>query len=79
MLSCFPMTKVETAFDLSRKLGEEDLVNFAKLTSVYGILMTKLSPSLDNIRVEYDASRLTPDQLQVVLGSHGMPIKVPVV
>ena len=79
MLSCFPMTKVETAFDLSRKLCEEDLINFAKLTSVYGILMTKLSLSLDSIRVEYDASRLTPDQVQDVLGRHGMPTKVPVV
>jgi hypothetical protein len=73
------MAKVEIAFDLWRKLGEQDLVNFAKLTSVYGILMAKLSPSLDSIRIEYDASRLTPDQVQVVLGRHGMPIKVPVV
>jgi hypothetical protein len=46
---------------------------------VYGIMMAKLSPELDKIRIEYDASRLTPEQVQVVLGRHGMPIKVPVV
>lgn len=73
------MAKVEIAFDLSRKLGEGDLLNFAKLTSVYGIVMAKLSPTLDKIHIEYDASRLSPDQVQVVLGQYGMPIKVPVV
>ncbi|HEX6546368.1 MAG TPA: hypothetical protein VF023_08685 [Bryobacteraceae bacterium] len=73
------MAKVEIEFDLWRKLGEEDLLNFAKLTGVYGIMMAKLSPELDKIRIEYDASRLTPEQVQVVLGRHGMPIKVPVV
>ena len=73
------MAKVEIEFELWRKLGEEDLLNFAKLTSVYGILMAKLSPAMNSIRIEYDASRLTPDQVQVVLGRHGMPIKVPVV
>ena len=73
------MAKVEIEFELWRKLGEEDLLNFAKLTSVYGILMAKLSPAMNSIRIEYDASRLTPDQVQVTLGRHGMPIKVPVV
>jgi hypothetical protein len=73
------MAKVETEFDLWRELGEDDLLNFAKLTGVYGILMAKLSPALDKISIEYDASRLTPDQVQVVLGRYGMPIKVPVV
>jgi hypothetical protein len=73
------MAKVEIAFDLWRPLEEEDLLNFAKLTSVYGILMAKISPTLDKITIEYDASRLTPEQVQVVLERHGMPIKVPVV
>jgi hypothetical protein len=73
------MAKVETEFDLWRELGEDDLLNFAKLTGVYGILMAKLSPALDKISIEYDASRLTPEHVQVVLGRHGMPIKVPVV
>lgn len=72
------MTKMDTSFELSRVLEERDLFNFSKLTSVYGIFMAKAAPSLDKILIEYDASRLTADDLQAVLESFGIPIKVPV-
>ena len=73
------MTKVETSYELSRPLDDRDLVSFSRLTSVYGIFMAKIAPSLDKILIEYDASRLTPDQLQVVIERHGLPIKAPIV
>lgn len=72
------MTKVDTSFELSRALDERDLLNFSKLTSVYGILMAKMASSLDKIFIEYDASRLTPDEVQGVTERFGLPIKVPV-
>jgi hypothetical protein len=69
------MTKVQAVYALSRPLGEHDLDNFRRLTTIYGILMAKLSPKLDEVRIEYDASRLTQDDLQAALATHGIPIR----
>jgi hypothetical protein len=68
------MTKVQTAYKLSRTLGDEDLESLSKLPSVYGIFFAKLAPSLDSMLIEYDASRLTHDQLDAILETRGLPI-----
>jgi hypothetical protein len=73
------MTKVQTSYKLSRTLGDRDFESVSRLTSVYGIFSAKIGSSLDTLRVEYDASRLTPSQLQAVIEQHGLPIKVAVV
>lgn len=72
------MTKVQTAYKLSRKLGDEDLGMLSKLPSVYGIFLAKISPSLDELRIEFDASRLTVDDLESVLDQHGFPLANPI-
>jgi hypothetical protein len=72
------MTKVQTAYPLSRKLTDEDLPSVSRLTSVYGIFLVRITPSLDELRIEFDASRLTLDDLESVLDQHGLPIATPV-
>jgi hypothetical protein len=68
------MTKVQAAFKLYRALGDQDLENVSRIPSVYGIFFAKVTPSLDGILVEYDASRLTPKDLEGVLDRFGMPL-----
>jgi hypothetical protein len=68
------MTKVQTSYKLSRTLGDEDLAALSKLPSVYGIFFAKVAPGLDGMLIEYDASRLTHDQLNAILETHGLPI-----
>lgn len=70
------MTKVQTTYGLSRALDDRDFENVSRLTSVYGIFFAKVAPSLDSLLIEYDASRLSPSQLQAVLEQRGLPIKV---
>ncbi len=72
------MTKVQTSYALSRALADKDFESLSRLTSVYGIFFAKVAPSLDKLLIEYDASRLTPSQLQAVLEQRGLPIKVAV-
>jgi hypothetical protein len=71
------MTKVQTAYKFSRALGDGDLESLSRLPSVYGIFFAKVAPTLDEMLIEYDASRLTPDELEGVLGTHGLPIVSP--
>jgi hypothetical protein len=71
------MTKVQTAYKLSRKLGDEDIENLSRLPTVYGVIMAKISPALDELLIEYDASRLTVHDLESVLGQRGLPIITP--
>jgi hypothetical protein len=73
------MTKVQTAYQLSRKLTDEDLPSVSRLTSIYGIFLARIASSLDELRIEFDASRLTLDELEAVLEQQGLPIVAPVV
>jgi hypothetical protein len=70
------MTKLKTAYRLSRPLAAEDLNNISRLYAVYGVFAIKLSKSLDELNVEYDASRLTEADLRVTLEQHGLPLAV---
>ena len=44
--------------------------------SIYGIDRIQLSPALDGLVVEYDATRLKPADLEAVLRRKGIPIDV---
>jgi hypothetical protein len=78
VLSCWPMTKLQTAYKLSRKLTDEDLPSVSRLTSIYGIFLARIAPSLDELGIEFDAARLTLDELEAVLEQQGLPIVTPV-
>jgi hypothetical protein len=69
------MTKVQTTFKLARPLTEPDLLNIARIHSVYGFLAARLKPSGNELFVEYDASRLTPNDVRVSLEEHGLPVE----
>jgi hypothetical protein len=68
------MTKVQLRYDLMRPLDETLMEQIARVHSVYGILRVQPSPSLDKLVVEYDASRLSPLEVETVLHKAGLPI-----
>lgn len=67
------MTKVDLRYRLTRPLDETLMQQIARAHGTYGILRVKLEPSLDALTVEYDASRLTRDQVEAVLHRAGIP------
>lgn len=68
------MTKVTLHYNLERPLTEPELGCVADLPSTYGIARVQMSPALDKIIVDYDASRLMKSDLEAVLHRHGLPI-----
>jgi hypothetical protein len=69
------MTKVTLHYGLLRPLTDEDLSNIADVHSTYGIVRVQVAPSLDRIKVDYDASRLMKTDVEAVLARHGVPIR----
>jgi hypothetical protein len=69
------MTKVQLQFDLVRPLTDADSHSVADAHSWYGILRVQTTPALDKLRVEYDASRLSEQDVESVLHRFGLPIK----
>jgi len=70
------MTKVTLRYELTRKLGDEDLENLSNVHSTYGMARVQVAPSLDKIIVDYDASRLMKKDVEAVLSHHGIPIRI---
>ena len=69
------MTKVLLDFHLTRPLDETLMQRIADAHGHYGIFHITVAPSLDAIGVEYDASRLTPDQVEARLHMVGIPAR----
>lgn len=69
------MTKVDIAYDLVRPLTDSDSAGIANIHSYYGVFRVKLAATLDKINVEYDASRLTEQDMEAVLHRFGIPIE----
>jgi hypothetical protein len=67
------MTKVQRTFKLSRELNDEELKKISHIHAVYGILAARLMPS-DELFIEYDASRLTPKEVEGTLEENGIPL-----
>ena len=68
------MTKVQIKLPLSRPLTDEDLKSISHVHSVYGFFATRIEPSGKELFVEYDASRLSPKEVQGTLAENGIPI-----
>ncbi len=69
------MTKVQLSYDLVRPLGDADLECIARVHGVYGIQRVRLKqPEANALDVEYDASRLMPDDVDAALVRAGLPI-----
>ena len=69
------MTKVQLEYDLLRPLRDEDSKAISDVHGWYGFQHVQVAPSLDKIRVEYDASRLTEQDVEAVLVRYGVPIQ----
>jgi hypothetical protein len=69
-----PMTRVQTRFRLTRALDDSSLNALAAANAIYGIQRLKLEPSMDELFVEYDASRLRPAEVEYALATAGIPI-----
>ena len=68
------MTKVTLHYDLTRPLTDCDLEGISDLHSKYGLARVQLSPKLDKLIVDYDASRLLKSDVEAALMRHGLPI-----
>jgi hypothetical protein len=69
------MTKVQLEYKLTRKLEDEALMDaVARMHGVYGIASVRPSPSLDSLTVEYDASRLNPNEVEDWMRRSGLPV-----
>jgi hypothetical protein len=68
------MTKVQLTLKLSRSLTDQDLESISRMHSVYGFLAVRLRPSGDELFIEYDAARLSPNEVRASLEQHGIPV-----
>jgi len=68
------MTKVALRYRLLKPLDETLFERIARAHAIYGMLAVRPAPSLDEITVEYDASRLTPQQVEAALHRAGIPV-----
>jgi allophanate hydrolase subunit 1 len=68
------MTKVQIRFRLQRPLEHVLLTRIADAHAIYGIQKITVSPSLDSITVEYDATRLRPAEVESALAGAGIPL-----
>jgi hypothetical protein len=69
------MTKVQLEYELHRPLTDADEKAIRDIHSQYGMLRVQLAPSLEKICVEYDASRLSEQDVEATLARFGLPIK----
>ena len=68
------MTKIQLEFDLQRPLDDELLTQISRLHGVYGIQRVSVKPSLREITVEYDATRMNASEVESVLERAGLPV-----
>ncbi len=70
------MTKVQLQYDLLRPVDERVMEQIARAHGIYGILRVALTESMDRLTVEYDASRLSPLEVETSLHRMGIPVVV---
>ena len=67
------MTKVQLTYKLLRPLDETMMKRISDAHGHYGFQRITVAPSLDEILVEYDATRLSPDTVEAALHQAGIP------
>jgi hypothetical protein len=70
------MTKVQIHLALQRPLDDDMMARISDANSIYGIESIRILPSLKEILVEYDATRLKPSEIERALAMEGIPAKV---
>ena len=69
------MTKVQLEYDLAQPLSDAQMPRVAAAHSLLGMLRVQVAGSLDRLLVDYDASRLTIDQVEAALHGAGLAIR----
>ena len=68
------MTKVQKHFRLQRPLDESLMQQIADANSIYGIERIIISPSREELMVEFDATRLRTIEVETALQRAGIPV-----
>jgi hypothetical protein len=68
------MTKVQIHFRLEKPLDDRLLQRLSDTSALYGIQKIKLAPPMDSLMVEYDATRLRPEEVESALGRAGIAV-----
>jgi hypothetical protein len=71
------MTKVQKHFRLERPLDEALMQQIADTNSIYGIEWIKITPSREELLVEFDATRLRSSDVEAALQRAGIPAVTP--
>ncbi|HEY1493951.1 MAG TPA: hypothetical protein VGF49_05380 [Candidatus Solibacter sp.] len=71
------MTKVQVRFHLRKPLDESDYHSIAMAHAKYGIDKITIAPDLQELKVEYDATRLRPAEVEAILAAAGIPVDRP--
>jgi len=66
------MTKVQIHVRLQRPLDDSTMERIRDANSIYGIDQIKILPSLTELMVEYDATRLKPAEVEKLLAQAGI-------
>ncbi len=73
LIKVYRMTKVQLTYKLLRPVDETMMKRISDAHGQYGFQRITLSPSLSEIFVEYDATRLSPDKVEAALRQAGIP------
>jgi hypothetical protein len=68
------MTKVQIPVALSTPLNEGLMSRLTDLYRIYGILGISVEAGREKLKVEYDATRLTPKDVEAALAQAGVPV-----
>jgi allophanate hydrolase subunit 1 len=69
------MTKVQIHFRLEKPLDDLLLQRLSDTSALYGIQKVSLAPAMDSLMVEYDATRLRPEEVESALAGAGIAVK----
>lgn len=69
------MTKVEVRYELAAPLEESHLEAIGRAHGIYGLSMVRLAPSMDELIVQYDASRLKLPDVDAAMQRAGLPVR----
>lgn len=69
------MTLVEARYRFTAPFQDEFTTAIQSAHSEYGVRSLKLDPTLEELTVLYDASRLTPEDVDHTLHRMGLPVE----
>jgi allophanate hydrolase subunit 1 len=69
------MTKVQVTYELEGPVDEAVMEQISQVHGVYGLLAVQLSPAMNSLQVQYDASRMKLEDVDRALHSARLPVR----